>query len=138
MGFCGTIAESLVGPGSSHGSHHPESAGWHRKKCGGMCSWEVNAKSQSTPRQIAGVTELFSGKNVPPGFRESRVSVSSVQQIMSAAAAMFGDALFVHFLLPPNNPAVTFELFGSVSLQLLGQSSMAYRGYSMSGLVIFS
>ncbi|SCX09961.1 metal ABC transporter substrate-binding protein [Candidatus Aquiluna sp. UB-MaderosW2red] len=70
--------------------------------------WAVNAESQATPRQIAGVIEFVTANQVPAVFCESTVSDDAMQQVVSATAAKFGGVLFVDSLSEQDGPVPTY------------------------------
>jgi manganese transport system substrate-binding protein len=70
--------------------------------------WAVNAESQATPRQIAGVIEFVTANQVPAVFCESTVSDDAMQQVVSATSAKFGGVLFVDSLSEQDGPVPTY------------------------------
>jgi manganese transport system substrate-binding protein len=70
--------------------------------------WPVNAESQATPLQLAGVIEYVSENNVTAVYCESTVSDDAMQAVVSATTAKFGGVLYVDSLSLPDGPVPTY------------------------------
>lgn len=70
--------------------------------------WPVNADSQGTPQQIAGVIEFVDASDVPAVFCESTVSPKPMEQVVGATGARFGGTLYVDSLSEADGPVPTY------------------------------
>lgn len=70
--------------------------------------WPVNADTQGTPQQIAGVIEFVRSNRVPAVFCESTVSDRPMLQVVDSTGARFGGTLYVDSLSAPDGPVPTY------------------------------
>ncbi|MEP9415073.1 metal ABC transporter substrate-binding protein [Gordonia sp. VNQ95] len=70
--------------------------------------WPVNAESQATPQQVAGVIDVVREQRIPAVFCESTVSDKPMQQVVSATGARFGGTLYVDSLSQADGPVPTY------------------------------
>ena len=70
--------------------------------------WPVNAESQATPQQVAGVIEFVREQRVPAVFCESTVSDKPMQQVVEATGARFGGTLYVDSLSESDGPVPSY------------------------------
>ncbi|MEP9390801.1 metal ABC transporter substrate-binding protein [Gordonia sp. VNK1] len=70
--------------------------------------WPVNAESQATPQQVAGVIDVVREQGIPAVFCESTVSDKPMQQVVSATGARFGGTLYVDSLSEADGPVPTY------------------------------
>mgnify|MGYP001791161838 CR=1 FL=1 len=70
--------------------------------------WPINAKQQSTPRQLKAVIDQVNANDIPTVFCESTVSDESQREIAKATGANFGGSLYVDSLSTADGPVPTF------------------------------
>ena len=87
--------------------------------------WPINAEQQSTPKQIQGVIEKVSAKDIPTVFCESTVSDEGQQEVVQATGATFGGSLYVDSLSTADGPVPTFLDLLQYDVQVISEGLLS-------------